>query len=127
MKRLTAFLALLTITCLPRPQFLPDEDKFTVRVYTTETTPIHDGAFYTINALIEARNPTGQNLILYAGCEFFEDDRLFATTITKTQIKAGEIKVFKLKTPLVGPLIRRSSIKIYCRYETKRINASPRK
>lgn len=121
MQRLAALLVLLTITCLPRPQFMPDETKFTVRTYAVETAPLHDGAFHAVNALVEARNPTTQNLLLYAGCEFSEDNKVFATTVTKTFVQAGEVKVFRLNTPLVGPIIGRSRLTINCRYETKRI------
>lgn len=133
MRRVIVVLVLLTITCIPRPNFKPNEEKFTVRPYITKMTPMmprgkfdmprgkfETNGFYEINATVEARNPTNQDFILYAGCDFSEGENIFATTVTKTLVAARQIKIFKLDTPIVLPVMDHARITIHCRYETKR-------
>ncbi len=129
MKRAVIILVLLTITCIPRPNFKPGEERFTVQTYTTKMTPTMPGgksgmnSFYQISALVEARNPTNQDFILYAGCDFSEGENVFATTVTKTLVKARQIKIFKLDTPVILSIMDHARITIHCRYETKRVKS----
>jgi len=80
-------------------------------------------SFYQISALVEARNPTNQDFILYAGCDFSEGENVFATTVTKTLVKARQIKIFKLDTPVILSIMDHARITIHCRYETKRVKS----
>lgn len=119
MRKSTALFIILNAGCILRPQFRPDEIKFSVNMYSWNVAKSGE-----VNAYLEVRNPTKYDGRLISVCDFTEDGVFTTTTETIAVIPAREIKIVRLNPPFINrQLTRRLSIS--CQHKVFKVHQTP--